>query len=149
MSKKEKIKAPMLFGVVAVNDVYCDIHRNTPRENETGINIWLPAITENISSSFLVTSRLIHSAPILFMGLAVIFISEYNIYILRTPLTPPKQLIIRLNRKQQWVYIQDHDTCLPPSKNLSFWFLALFMLSMIIADAYFSHWVLRTKPDTP
>lgn len=114
MSKKTQRKAPPLFGVVAVNDIYCDIIRNVPRSEWLGVTMPLLTLIPFLLSIFFIGPIIGYSPIFILVEIILILMFYSSIHALRVVITHPKTLIVRLNRKRQRVYVQTYR----PTRNI-------------------------------
>lgn len=106
MKNRTQRKAPPLFGVVAVNDIYCDITRNVPRSEWLGVTMPLLVAIPPILSFYFIGSLIEYSPVFILIALLFALILYSSIHALRVAVTHPKTLTVRLNRKRQRVYVQ-------------------------------------------
>lgn len=136
MSKKAQRKAPPLFGVATVNDIYCDIIRNVPRSEWSGVTMPLLAITPLLLSFFFIGPIIEYSPFFIVIEIIFILIMYASIHALRVVITHPKTLTVRLNRKRQRVYVQ----MFRPTRNLfAKWPVETLIYDWKDIEAHFSH----------
>ncbi|HDU6303356.1 TPA: hypothetical protein RFY31_004944 [Klebsiella aerogenes] len=106
--KNIKIKAPPLFGVTKVNDIYCDISRNLPRSEWLGVVAPLLLSIPFLTLLICIIPIIKHTPEILFMSPLFLFMLYCSMHALRIFISRPKTMMVRLNRKRQKIYVQKH-----------------------------------------
>lgn len=108
MKNNIKIKAPPLFGVTEVNDIYCDISRNVPRSEWLGVTLPFALVFVSLLGLFIIVPLVGYLQELIFVVPILILLLYSAIHALRLFISKPKDMIIRLNRRQQKIYIQKH-----------------------------------------
>lgn len=105
---RAKTKAPPLFGVTEVNDIYCDISRNIPRSEWLGITLPFTMVLVSLTALFILTPLIGYLQELIFLVPILLLLLYSGIHAVRLFIIKPKSLMVRLNRQEQKIYVQKH-----------------------------------------